>query len=114
MHERVKVGKCLEAIVTSLESYKDVETHLHKLTTSEGWIFKRGDLKSVNLPGLSFRFMMTNDEDWFGCLNAYFGTKVSKIKDTIDVGSKNILEDLLSFLHAHKSPSRINDLAPYL
>ena len=61
--ERVKVGKFLEAIVTSLVSYKDVETHLHKLTTSEGWLVKRRGLKSVNLPRLSFRFMMTNDED---------------------------------------------------
>ncbi|GLJ54019.1 hypothetical protein SUGI_1155890 [Cryptomeria japonica] len=114
LRERVKIGECLEAIVTSMASHKDVEAHLHKLSTSEGWLVKRGDLKSVNLPGLSFRFLMTNDEDWFGRLNAYFGTEVSQIKDTIDEGSKNILEDLLSFLHAHKSSSRINDLAPYL
>lgn len=117
LSRKIKFEECVAAIVTSTH-YKDFQIFLQKSTASGGWSTEKGGVKGVEYDhrnrGIAFRFMATNDKDWFGCLDSYFGTEVSQIKDTIDDGSKNILKDLISFLLAHKSSSRVEELAPYL
>jgi hypothetical protein len=117
LSKKIKFEECVAAIVTST-NYKDFQIFSQKSTASGGWSTEKGGVKGVESDhrnrGIAFRFVATNDKDWFGCLDSYFGTEVSEIKDTIDEGSKNILKDLISFLLAYKSSSRVEELAPYL
>ncbi|KAL2553008.1 Vps51/Vps67 family (components of vesicular transport) protein [Forsythia ovata] len=57
---------------------------------------------------------LPQENDFRGCLNAYFGPEVSRIRDTVDSCCESVLEDLLSFLESPKAPVRMKDLAPYL
>jgi hypothetical protein len=105
LSKKIKFEECVTAIVTST-NYKDFQIFSQKSTATGGWSTEKRGVRGVESDhrnrGIAFRFMVTNDKDWFGCLDSYFGTEVSEIKD------------LISFLLAYKSSSKVEELAPYL
>uniref|UniRef100_A0A7N0T875 Conserved oligomeric Golgi complex subunit 1 n=1 Tax=Kalanchoe fedtschenkoi TaxID=63787 RepID=A0A7N0T875_KALFE len=56
----------------------------------------------------------TDDNDFRGCIAAYFGPEVSRIRDAVDTSCQSILEDLLEFLESPKAALRMKDVIPYL
>ncbi|RDX87431.1 Conserved oligomeric Golgi complex subunit 1, partial [Mucuna pruriens] len=106
-------------LVNSISTVGDLFTkqddawgYLNRPSTAGGvWFLESNGRKT----GVASGFKVQPEESEFqSCLNAYFGSEVSRIRDAVDVSCQSILEDLLSFLESPKASRRLKDLAPYL
>ncbi|KAL2511438.1 Vps51/Vps67 family (components of vesicular transport) protein [Abeliophyllum distichum] len=89
------------------------QAYLSRSPTGGGvWFMEPNGKRPVSIPGS--KSQLPQENDFRGCLNAYFGPEVSRIRDTVDSCCESVLEDLLSFLESPKAPVRMKDLAPYL
>lgn len=90
----------------------DFQGYLNRPSTGGGvWFLESNAKKAGALSGFK---APPEENDFQTCLNAYFGTQVSRIRDAVDSRCQGILEDLLSFLESPKAALRLKDLAPYL
>ncbi|CAN6475612.1 unnamed protein product [Victoria cruziana] len=96
-------------------SLEGVEAHISlNKCSSYGSFWFTGRTTTTKKVGLSPMKMMDDEDDFHACLDAYFGSQVSRIRDIVDDKCKSILEDLLCFTGVQKPSSRLKELAPFI
>ncbi|GLT87998.1 hypothetical protein SLE2022_060440 [Rubroshorea leprosula] len=109
----VSVSGSISPIGVTAGEKVDFQAYLNRPSTGGGvWFIEANNFKKPG-PTLGYK-ALPEENDLQGCLNAYFGAEVSRIRDAVDSSCQRILEDLLSFLESPKASLRLNELAPYL
>ncbi|KAJ6835478.1 conserved oligomeric Golgi complex subunit 1 [Iris pallida] len=107
----INVRDSVETIVVGPNNENDFYSYLKKPSTGGGVWFS--ELHHKKTP-LGFSINPTGENNFRNCLNVYFGSEVSHIKDAMDAKCGNILEDLLCFVESRNSTLRLKDMAPYI
>ncbi|KAJ8646016.1 hypothetical protein MRB53_007764 [Persea americana] len=112
LSKAINVRDAVHAIVADPGGRYDFEVYLKRHSTGGGvWFLEPNGRKAG--PGFSVKGA-TGESDFRTCLDAYFGPEVSRIREVVDSRCESILDDLLHFLEAPSSSSRLKELAPYL
>ncbi|KAL8159400.1 hypothetical protein V2J09_000937 [Rumex salicifolius] len=107
----VNVSDSVYAIGENADALNDFQAYLNRTSLEGGVWFVEPNLKKTSLmPGTK----SAEENDFRSCLNGYFGTEVSQIRDAVDSCCQSVLEDLLCFLESPKASLRLKDLVPYL
>ncbi|KAK3002830.1 hypothetical protein RJ639_018861 [Escallonia herrerae] len=112
LSEVVDVKESIRTIVVAPGERVDFQAYLNRSPMGGGvWFVEPNSKKAGLIPGSKTQ---PEESDFQSCLNAYFGTEVSRIRDAVDSQCESVLEDVLSFLESPKASVRIKVLAPYL
>ncbi|KAJ7969395.1 conserved oligomeric Golgi complex subunit 1 [Quillaja saponaria] len=110
--EVVNVVDMIHSLGSTSNEQIDFQSYLNRPSTGGGVWFIESNARITGFGSVSKS--QPGENDFWTCLNAYFGSEVSRIRDTVDSSCQSILEDLLSFLESPKASQRLNDLASYL
>ncbi|KAJ0963141.1 hypothetical protein J5N97_028263 [Dioscorea zingiberensis] len=109
---KISVKEAVEAIVARDNNGNDFQAYLRKPSTGGGVWFS--DLNYRKAGPLYSLKPITDEHDFKGCLNAYFGPEVGQIRDAVDTRCGSILEDALCFVESYNSTLRLKEVVPYL
>ncbi|XP_031489178.1 conserved oligomeric Golgi complex subunit 1 [Nymphaea colorata] len=107
--EMVRSVKIKDALKEGVESHSSL-----KKSSSYGSFWFTDRITSTKKVGLTPMKAMDDENDFHACLDAYFGSQVSRIRDAVDDKCKSILEDLLCFTGVQKPSPRLKELAPFI
>ncbi|KAH7673533.1 Low density lipoprotein B-like protein [Dioscorea alata] len=109
---KTSVKESVEAIVARDTNGNDFQAYLKKPSTGGGvWFSDPNHRKAGPLYSLK---PISDEHDFKGCLNAYFGPEVGQIRDAVDTRCGRILDDVLCFVESFNSTSRLKEVVPYL
>ncbi|CAA2991649.1 conserved oligomeric Golgi complex subunit 1 [Olea europaea subsp. europaea] len=113
MSRVVDVVESVRSIMQAPGDQVRFQAYLSRSSIGGGiWFMEPTGQRPASFPGS--KSLTPQESDFRGCLNAYFGPEISRIRDTVDSCCESVLEDLLSFLESPKALVRMKDLAPYL
>ncbi|GAB2246186.1 hypothetical protein Droror1_Dr00001679 [Drosera rotundifolia] len=107
----VNVSQAVHAVPGVPDKFANFKAYLNRSSSDGGVWFVDPNAKRASVPSTN---TLTEQSDYHSCLNTYFGTEASRIRDAVDSYCRDVLDDFLCFLESPKASLRLRNLAPYL